>query len=174
MSVTTMDIIGRGRGDRPILGLNRPTKEALAIYCARRWPTGRRKAVEAEFGLTPEQARSVIEGNPSTRTLDDVWRAGGWNVILPVLGAVVGHGVGDFFSQEAARARNEIEQAAEYERACRQAELVALRSFDPRLADRDPHRLGGFASTSGEALGGQEPGGSEGPLTAAPGRRARP
>ncbi len=160
MTVTMMEIRDRGGSGEPILGLDRPTREALAIYCARRWPSNRRKSVESAFRLTPDEARGVIQGTASTSTLDKVWKAGGWAVVLPILGAVIGHGVGDFFAAEADRARREAEDARQQAEALASAERVALRSWAPGLAlgvapvgDRMASVLGGGGL---EALGRQD------------------
>lgn len=134
MSVGVLEIMGRDRADRAILGLDRPTREALKIYCERRWPVGRRKAIEREWGLSPDQARGVMDGTPSTSTIDTVWKRGGWAVVLPILGAVIGHGVGEFFAEEAERAREEAELAQREADALAQAEHIAQRSFAPRMA----------------------------------------
>ncbi len=136
MTVTMMEIRDRGGAGEPILGLDRPTREALAIYCARNWPTNRRKSVETAFRLTPDEARGVIQGTASTTTLDKVWKAGGWAVVLPILGAVIGHGVGEFFAAEADRARREADDARQQAEALASAERVALRSFAPCLGPR--------------------------------------
>lgn len=133
MSVGALEILGRDGADATILGLDRATREALVIYCARRWPIGRRKAVEREWRLSPDEARGIIEGTASWSTVDKVWKRGGWAVILPILGAVVGHGVGEFFAEEAARARQEAEQARSDAEALARVEDVARRSFGPSV-----------------------------------------
>lgn len=76
----------------PKLGLAKQTRDALARYVQMRWPVGTRKAVAQEFGLSIEAARSVCEGTPSAATIDQIWKSpkGGWAVLLPVMGAVVG------------------------------------------------------------------------------------
>lgn len=71
------------------------TRDALAAYCSFRWPVGRRKSVAREWGLTADEARSICEGSASQSTLDKVWlhKNGGWEVIAPVFGALIGQTV---------------------------------------------------------------------------------
>jgi hypothetical protein len=102
MTVTAMEILGGGGEFLATLELDRQTADALAEYARRRWPVGRRKALMAEFGLADEEARSIVEGRPSKRVIDKIWKhpRGGWNVAIPVIGAVIGHGVEDFLREE--------------------------------------------------------------------------
>jgi len=85
-----MEILGRDGANFPILPLLRQSRDALARYCEARWPIGRRKAVEREWNLSPDEARGVIEATASAATIDKVWKAGGWAVALPVLSSVIG------------------------------------------------------------------------------------
>jgi len=100
MTVTSMEILGRDGANSPILPLLRQSRDALARYCEARWPVGRRKAVEREWGLSPDEARGVIEATASAATIDKVWKAGGWAVALPVLSSVIGESVEDFLTTE--------------------------------------------------------------------------
>jgi hypothetical protein len=100
MTVTHMEILGRDGEIRPILPLLRQSRDALARYSEARWPVGRRKAVEREWNLSPDEARGVIEATASAATIDKVWKAGGWAVALPVLSSVIGESVEDFLTTE--------------------------------------------------------------------------
>lgn len=94
----------------PRLGLDRSMADALAVYVQQTFPPlGRRKAVAAEWGLGSEEARTVIEGRPSKATLDRIWKHpnGGWRVILPVMGAVVGQTADAFIIREKERLADE-------------------------------------------------------------------
>lgn len=94
----------------PRLGLDRSMADALAVYVQQSFPPlGRRKAVAAEWGLGSEEARTVIEGRPSKATLDRIFKHpnGGWRVILPVMGAVVGQTADAFIIREKERLANE-------------------------------------------------------------------
>ncbi|MCA3754185.1 MAG: hypothetical protein ACK5YD_00335 [Phenylobacterium sp.] len=79
------------------------TRVALAQYCEARWPVGRRKAVEREWRLSPDEARGVIEATASAATIDKVFRAGGWSVALPILSEVIGESLDVFLQRERER-----------------------------------------------------------------------
>lgn len=89
-----MEILGWDGESSANLGLpfTRATRDALAKYCELRWPNGRRKAVGKEWGLTPAEAKSIVEATASVTTIERVWKhpRGGWEVALPVMGAVIG------------------------------------------------------------------------------------
>lgn len=97
-----MEILGRDGAFYPTLPLTRQTRDALAKYCELRWPRGRRNAVEKEWNLTPEQARSVCEGTASATTIDRIWKHknGGWAVAFPVLGAVIDQTADQFIEHQ--------------------------------------------------------------------------
>lgn len=123
MTVTHMEILGREGARRPSLGLTRHTRDALAEYCRLRWPTGRRKAVAREWSLTPDEARAVCEATPGAQTVDKIWKHpnGGWSVLVPVLGAVIGHSFEHWLNQERGRLARERTRLEAQERR-----LVAL------------------------------------------------
>lgn len=118
-----MEILGCDGGKRPILPLDVEWDTGLALYCAKRWPVGRRKAVIAEWDLTDDEARSVVEGKASKRIISKIWKhpRGGWEVALPVMGAVIGHPVSEFFRERAIKAAKENADALEHERVARAA-----------------------------------------------------
>lgn len=94
----------------PKLGLSESIAEALAIYVQQTFPSpGRRKALAQHWGLGTEEARTVIEGRPSKATLERIFKHknGGWRVILPVMGAVVGQTADDFIIAEQQRLAHE-------------------------------------------------------------------
>lgn len=102
MSEVVVTFSGRRGEQLSILGVDR-LRDALADYCAERWPIGRRKEVARAFRLSAEQARAVIEGRPANSTMDQVWREGGWTVVLPVFGKLLGEGVDQFIERERRR-----------------------------------------------------------------------
>lgn len=128
----------------PRLGLDRSMADALAVYVQQTFPSiGRRKAVAAEWGLGTEEARTVIEGRPSKATLDRIWKHenGGWRVLIPVMGAVVGQSVDAFIIQEKQRSADERrERQAKEDQLDRMAR--DLRSVGD-LSLRRPDRLAG-------------------------------
>ncbi len=94
----------------PRLGLDRSVADALAVYVQQSFPAlGRRKAVATEWGLGTEEARTVIEARPSKATIDRIFKHpnGGWRVILPVMGAVVGQTADAFIIHEQQRLAHE-------------------------------------------------------------------
>ena len=128
MTVTHMENLGRGGASFPMTF--RQSRDALASYCEARWPVGRRKAVEREWGLSPDEARGVIEATASAATIDKVWRAGGWAVALPVLSSVIGCSLETHIQQER---RKQLETAQ------RTGALVRhLRTVSGPRSDRRP------------------------------------
>lgn len=92
-------------------------KEALASFVRTRWPTHTQKTIEREWGLTIDEAKGLIKGQASVRTIEKVLghKNGGWAVALPVMGSVIGHDLADYIRQERARLEEEaraLEQSA--------------------------------------------------------------
>lgn len=117
----------------PTLGLDRATKDALATYARQRWPQGTAKAVAREWDLTTDEAKNIIAGRASVAALDRIWKhpRGGWAILIPVMGAVIGEPVDAFIDKE----RHRHEQQA--------ARLGALARSFRAGADRDrPDRAG--------------------------------
>lgn len=121
MAVTFGEILGSDGENRPLLPLARQSRDALARYCAIRWPVGRRKAIQTEWRLTAEEARAVAEASAGPATLDRVWKAGGWGVVLPVMAAVIGQPVSDFFRDQIREVERAHERATECEALARKA-----------------------------------------------------
>ena len=137
-------ILSNDGANFPVLHLDRATAEALAVFCQQSFPAqGRRKAVAREWGLRDDEARSVIEGNASKATLDRIWKHpnGGWRVILPVMGAVVGQTADAFIIAERKRLANEREQ---YEAREARLDQMArdLRTVVPLRLGEDRRRVG--------------------------------
>ena len=103
-------IFSNDGGFSAVLPLDRATADALATFCQQHFPAqGRRKAVAREWDLRDDEARAVIDGQASKATLDRIWKhpAGGWRVILPVMGAVVGQTADAFIINEKRKLENE-------------------------------------------------------------------
>lgn len=128
----------------PVLQLDRHTAEALAVFVQQAFPAqGRRKAVARAWALRDDEARSVIEGQASKATLDRIWKHpnGGWRVILPVMGAVVGQTADAFILNEKARLADE--RRSFEEREARLVEMARdLRTVVPLSLDRPRRRAG--------------------------------
>lgn len=105
MTVTHMEIRHENGANLPSLGLDRATGDALAAYARLVWPTGTAKACAREWDLTTDEAKGLVAGSPGKTTIDKIWKhpRGGWAVIFPVLGAVVGHGADVFLQAQRVR-----------------------------------------------------------------------
>lgn len=101
MTVGHMEILGSFGAKSPLLSLER-TRDALASYVEVRWPVGRRKSVAREWELSADEARSVCEGSASQTTLDKIWLhpRGGWSVLFPVFGALLGQTADAFIQSQ--------------------------------------------------------------------------
>lgn len=123
MGISAMEIRhNEGRGSHS-LGLDRATRDALATYVRLRWAQHTAKHVAAEWDLTLDEAKGLVAGRTSLATLDRIFKhkRGGWAVILPVMGAVVGQTIEQFTASQIEEIRHE------------RAELEAL---DQGLRDR--------------------------------------
>lgn len=117
---------------------------ALADYCQRRWPLQTQKHVQRAFDLSVDQAKGLLRGQASLGTFEQVLREGGWRVAVPIIGAVIGHGLADFFTSETKRLNHEAEERQR--RAARLAEAESwLRTDDPGMDDRPPGHGPGVA-----------------------------
>jgi len=93
--------------------------------------------VRNRWGLKDYEAKDLLRGQAS----EPVWerilkhKNGGWTVALPVMGAVIGHGLGDFITKEKARherARKDSER--------REQRLVATARDLPAVLGLGPDR----------------------------------
>ena len=102
MTGNVVDIRINKRAGQLNLGLDKATRDALADYCRRRWPTNTAKMAAREWDLTVDEGRGVVAARASQATIDRIWKHpnGGWSVILPVLARVVGHGAEAFIQAE--------------------------------------------------------------------------
>lgn len=128
----------------PRLGLDRSISDALAVYVEQSFPVqGRRKAVANHWGLTLDEARTVIEARTSRPTLDRIFKHpnGGWRVILPVMGAVVGQSADAFIIEEREKLANE-RRAYEAREAHLDSMARDLRSFAPVLVRTSDRKAG--------------------------------
>jgi hypothetical protein len=163
MTETFMEIPGSFGAKRPSLFTPDRTRDCLADYCEKMWPVGRRKTIERLWGLSSDEARAVCEGSASQRTLDKVWRAGGWPLVLAIFTHLLGEGVDQHFSRERDR---------HAEIAGRIAELAegARAQPDPRMdqlaAGDTQRRLGAVAHPARTAAAGTR----RPPLAASQGR----
>lgn len=127
-------------------------KDALAEYARRVWPTHTIKNIERAWDLTTDEAKGLLRGQASLRTVEKVLahRNGGWRVALPLLGGVIGHGIADYFASEKQRLNHEVEQRRRQAALLEEAEsfLHAAdgdHSGSRRGSDLDPRARGGMA-----------------------------
>lgn len=113
-----MDVRHENALKLPQLGLDRATRDGLAAYARLHWPAGTAKHAAKAWDLSMDEARGVVAGRASQTTIDKIWKSpnGGWDVILPVLGAVVGTALHDHFRQQAREAARAEREAIEHER----------------------------------------------------------
>jgi hypothetical protein len=132
MTVTALSILRSDGEKRPTLTLDVEWDTGLALYCRDRWPVGRRKAVETEWDLSVDDARSVVEGKASKRIISRIWKhpRGGWSVALPVMGAVIGQPIDAFFRNQMIQAAKAAEHAQRHE----QLAAAAYRTLEGGLA----------------------------------------
>lgn len=115
-------------------------KDGLAAFVRNRWPVHTQKTIEREWGLTTDEAKGLIKGQASVRTIEKVLahKNGGWAVALPIMGGVIGHGLTDFIASERTRLNHEAEQKQRRAAALREAQglLDALDVGAGRNCDR--------------------------------------
>lgn len=132
MSVSYMEILHNERAGQRSLGLDRATRDALGAYCKQLWPANTAKFIAREWDLSLDEARGIVAGRASQATIDKVFKHpnGGWRVVLPVLGSVIGHGVDGFFREQIKQAAKAQQHAEEHERLARQAYRRLARDAD--------------------------------------------
>lgn len=150
-----MEIRHNERAGLHNFGLDRATRDALATYVKLRWPTGTAKMAAREWDISLDEARGIVACRSSLATLDRIFKhkRGGWPVILPVFGAVVGQTIHEHLHEEirnAAREQRELEQHAEA--ASLAHRRLALRGRPAGLAV-GPDRPAGEAGHADGALG---------------------
>lgn len=121
--------------DGQLLPFARDLREALAVYARRRWPTNTSGNAAKAWGISKQTAVNLLKGHASDATLTRVFRAGGWELVLPVIGAVIGHPVTDFFRNQTREAAKEHAQAEQHERDASQAYRLLGRAL---VVDRRP------------------------------------
>jgi len=128
----------------PRLGLDRTVADAMAVWCEQTFPPqGRRKAIANHFDISLDAARTLIEARPSRTLLDQIFKHpnGGWRVILPVMGAVVGQTADAFIIQEKQRLAHERQSFEEREN--RLVEMARDLRAVGRLSLDGPDRMAG-------------------------------
>lgn len=119
------------------LALDVGIREAVAAYLRRRWPTHTAKNAARTFRWTHDRAREAVAGRVSLTSLDQMFKAGGFAVALPILAEVIGLSVAAYLRQQTETAAKAAADALEHQ-ALAQAAYARLegRSFDPGV-DRE-------------------------------------
>lgn len=143
MTVTYMEIRSAKREPQRRLELDKGLRDALADLCRRRWPSGTAKAVARAFDLSLDQARAIVAAKGSLSSLEQVLKNGGWQVVFPLLGEVIGQSAEQYLIE----ARKSNEENGE-RLASLASNLWALGSHGPSapddLADRQGQRRRSF------------------------------
>ena len=107
--------------DGQMLPFSRDLREALAIYARRRWPVNTSGHAAKTWGIPKSTAVNLLKGHASDATVTRIIRAGGWELALPVIGAVIGQPVHSFFREQMRQAAHEAEKAQHHERLAQAA-----------------------------------------------------
>lgn len=121
------------------LALDQRRRDALAAYARAahsrtqtRW--GAQAWVEAQWGLTDYEAKHLLKGNASEAVWERIVKHpnGGWSVVIPVMGAVIGMSLESYIEQQAKEAAREREQweATEQRLAALSARVAERRRLD--------------------------------------------
>lgn len=101
--------------DGQILPFSRDLREALGVYARRKWPLNTSGHVAKAWGIPKSTAANLMKGIASDATVTAILRAGGWELALPVIGAVIGHPVDQFFRAQMKSAAREAQRAEQHE-----------------------------------------------------------
>lgn len=134
----TADMIFTREGT--ILPLNQRRREALMSYAqlaADDAGIPRQTWVRRTWGLKDYEAKDLLKANASETVWERILMLRGphcgWEVALPVLAAVIGLPVSDFFRDQMKQAAKAAERAQQHEQLAQAAyRTLADRSFDPR------------------------------------------
>jgi hypothetical protein len=140
MTITANEIMDLGGQHLPF---SRDLREALGIYARRKWPLNTSVHAAREWGIPKTTAANVLKGHASDATVTKIIRAGGWDLALPVLGAVIGSPVHEFFRAQMLQAAKAAEHAQHHERLAQAAyRRLEAPPADPG-EDRRPRRAAG-------------------------------
>lgn len=128
------------------LSLDVGFREAVAEYLRRRWPHHTAKCAARAFDWTHDRAREAVAGRVSLTSLEQMFKAGGFGVALPIIAAVIGHSIAAHFANE--------KKAVAHERAHTQAEEARVTALEDHARRR--WAAGPAALQDGRAAG--EPG----------------
>lgn len=121
--------------DGQLLPFSRDLREALGVYARRTWPLHTSVHAAKAWGISKSTAANLLKGHASDATVTTIIRAGGWALALPVIGAVIGHGLDEAITAER---RNDIARAHRRRALVRDLRALAPDHSGPgpELADR--------------------------------------
>lgn len=135
--------------------LDRQRRDALAAYARKAAGDARSKQkwVEKTWDLTDYEAKDLLKGKASEAVWERIikHRNGGWKVVIPIMGSIIGQSLDAFIASEIEEIRHDRAELEAMERAA-QGRLARLRrsgSVEPlrtRLLpeeDADPRREAG-------------------------------
>jgi len=150
MSITTAEIMHL---DGQMLPFSRDLREALAIYARRTWPLNTSVHASKAWGISKDTARNLLKGSASDATVTRIIRAGGWGLALPVIGAVIGEPVHEFFREQTKKAALAAELAHEHEKLAEVAyRRLASGPADPGEDRRSWARAGEVGARSSRGV----------------------
>lgn len=112
MSITAAEVMTFGGQNLPFA---QDLREAIGNYARRTWPTQTSVHASKAWGISKDAAKNVLKGHASDATVTKIIRAGGWALVLPVVGAVIGEPVHAFFREQMKQAAREAERAQRHE-----------------------------------------------------------
>lgn len=122
------------------LPLDQRRRDALAAYVrATHSRTQTRRGAQAwceeRWDLRDYEAKDLLKGNASETVWEKIVKHpnGGWAVVIPVLGCVIGQSLEDYIEQQAEEARRE---RAEWDARERHLEALSARISQPDRVDR--------------------------------------
>ena len=122
--------------DGQLLPFSRDLREALGLYARRRWPVNTSGHAAKAWGLPKTTAANLLKGHASDATVTKIIRAGGWELALPVIGAVIGEPVHEFFRDQMRQAAKEAERAQHHEQLAQAAYRRLANDAPPARQDR--------------------------------------
>jgi hypothetical protein len=137
--------------DGQLLPFSRDLREALGVYARRRWKLNTSVHASKAWGIPKSTVANLLKGHASDATVTKIIRAGGWELALPVIGAVIGEPVHAFFREQMRLAAKEAERAQHHEHL---AETAYRRLARDAAVARQDRGQGGRAG----AMGSEAPG----------------
>lgn len=135
-----------------LLPFSRDLREALAIYARRTWPLNTSVHASKAWGVPKTTVANLLKGHASDATVTRIIRSGGWALALPVIGAVIGEPVHEFFREQMRQAAKDAERAQLHEHLASAAYGRLAR--DPAASGEDRGQGRGAGTVGAEASRG--------------------